>query len=586
MKDSETITIEAIKKATTKRELAEILDYPYKLLSYNLYVLPPEKRYKTFSIPKRGGGSREICAPNCGIKNLQRRLATVLLESQTTKSCVHGYVKGKSIKTNAEVHQNRRIVINLDLKDFFPSINFGRVRGLFMSRPFEFNEVVSTALAQICCHNGHLPQGAPTSPVISNYICRRLDNALIRLCKENKVSYSRYADDITLSTNLHTLPAAIGKIENRKIVLSEEIKGIILDNGFIINEDKTRYALHDNRQEVTGLIVNERTNVSRKYVKRVRAMLHAWKQYGIEDAAKEHFEKYNYKNRHPEYPAVSYKNILTGMLNYIGYIKGQNDPVYARLYDRIKQLDSDIKLAVPENIPMPKDAIIVCCEGRSDRYHLQAAIEYFHCKGEFLELNLYIHKWREDLDINNDKLMQMCKTAPLNPLKKADRMEIYLFDRDDPKYTKADIYNGKQYHHWGSNVYSAMLPVPAHRTFNEICIEHYYSDEDLFRKDKSGRRLYTTEEFNPKTGNHRTEAGVYFSGKRNELNKTYPKILESNVYDSATNMSKALSKMNFAKNIYNKAAPFDEVSFEYFRPIFELFEEINIHSKANTKKSL
>lgn len=198
---------------TTKRELAELLGSSLKMLAYYLYKLPPEQQYKKYDIPKRTGGTREIYAPISGIKQIQKRLSHILQNYQPAKFCVHGYVKERSIKTNAYIHRRMRIVINLDLKDFFSSINFGRVRGLFKSAPFGFNNEVATTLAQICCHDGKLPQGAPTSPVISNYICRRLDNELIAFARKHKINYSRYADDITFSTNLQFLPTAVGHIK-------------------------------------------------------------------------------------------------------------------------------------------------------------------------------------------------------------------------------------------------------------------------------------------------------------------------------------------------------------------------------------
>lgn len=334
------------------------------MLAYYLYKLPPEQQYKKYDIPKRTGGTREIYAPISGIKQIQKRLSHILQNYQPAKFCVHGYVKERSIKTNAYIHRRKRIVINLDLKDFFPSINFGRVRGLFKSAPFGLNDEVATTLAQICCHDGKLPQGAPTSPVISNYICRRLDNELIAFARKHKINYSRYADDITFSTNLQFLPTAVGHIKEHKIVLSNTLQKIFQDNGFTINEEKTRYALRTNRQEVTGLIVNAGINVPRKYIMRIRAMLHAWEKYGLEAAAKEHFEKFNYKHKHPNYPEIAFKNELTGMLNYVGQMKGIGNRVYIALYYRIKRLDSNIKLSIPEYIPAPEGTTVVFVKAR------------------------------------------------------------------------------------------------------------------------------------------------------------------------------------------------------------------------------
>lgn len=564
--------IAAFKAVETRRELAQLLGSTLKNLVYNLYKLSPEKQYTTLNIPKKAGGFREISAPISAIKSIQRKLAVILVDFYPQKFCVHGYTKQKSIKTNALVHSRKRIIINLDLKDFFSSINFGRVRGLFKSYPFDFNDEVATILSQICCFKGKLPQGAPTSPIVSNYICRKLDNELLAFAREYKVDYSRYADDITFSTNLNHLPTAIGRIRGNKLILSKKLKELIRNNGFIINDDKTRYALKWNRQDVTGLIVNAGVNVPRKYIKRVRSMLHAWEQYGLKAAAKEHFEKFNYKNKMPDYPDISFKNELTGMINYIGHIKGRGNRIYIGLYYRIKKLDSGVKLSIPENIPVPEGMPIVFCEGKTDGIHLEAALNYFKQQGEFENLNLYFFPWRADLDINNDLLMQMCRTRP--KAKQDDRIEIYLFDRDVSKYIQEASDDGKQYKDWGANVYSAVLPIPPHRTFDEICIEHFYSDADIMRKDEHGYRLYMSREFDPSSGNHLTEAGVYFAGSRGQLLKPYPKIFESNIRRLGNDKNIALPKNSFARNISNKKGDFKNVSFDNFKCIFELLIEI------------
>lgn len=213
-------SIDKFLSSTTKRQLAGALKTDYKNLMYNLHVLPEEKRYTVFTVPKKSGGVREIVAPISRIKHIQRKLATLLLEIYPEKNCVYGFHKGKNIKLNAEKHVNRRIIINIDLNDFFPSINFGRVLGLFKSAPFAFNDEVAIALAQICCYKKKLPQGAPTSPIVSNFICWSLDNALLWFARKNKFVYTRYADDMTFSTNLKEIPIEFGFVKNDKLILS------------------------------------------------------------------------------------------------------------------------------------------------------------------------------------------------------------------------------------------------------------------------------------------------------------------------------------------------------------------------------
>ncbi len=165
-----------LKAASSLSDLARLLDYKPKALSYILYKIPPSTKYTTFQIPKRNGGQRTINAPVDRLKVLQRNLSVLLQDcvdeinvSRNRKDrTAHGFKRGHSIITNARRHRHRRWVFNLDLEDFFPSINFGRVRGfLIKNRDFELHERVATAIAQIACHENSLPQGSPCSPVIS-----------------------------------------------------------------------------------------------------------------------------------------------------------------------------------------------------------------------------------------------------------------------------------------------------------------------------------------------------------------------------------------------------------------------------------
>ncbi len=152
-----------------------MLEVDYLRLVYHLYISPPSSRYTSFNLTKRRGGFRTIAAPVSSLKILERKLATILELVYDPRSCVCGFVVNKGIVDNAIPHLARAHVLNVDILDYFPSINFGRVRGLFMARPYSLPANVSTVLAQICCFNNQLPQGAPTSPIVSNMICARLD---------------------------------------------------------------------------------------------------------------------------------------------------------------------------------------------------------------------------------------------------------------------------------------------------------------------------------------------------------------------------------------------------------------------------
>jgi RNA-directed DNA polymerase len=187
--------------------------------------------------------------------------------------------KNRSIITNASLHKRRRYVLNLDLEDFFPSINFGRVRGFFLKdKHFALQPKVATILAQIACHDNELPQGSPCSPVVSNLIGHLLDSRLARFAKVYKCTYSRYADDITFSTSRRDFPPELAfplPGATAEWQLGSELMEKIEHSGFKINEKKTRMQLRGSRQVTTGLMVNEKVNIRQEYWRATRQMCQA-----------------------------------------------------------------------------------------------------------------------------------------------------------------------------------------------------------------------------------------------------------------------------------------------------------------------
>lgn len=257
----------------TRVDLAKAIDIPLKTLTYILYVKGVNNYYTSFMIDKKNGTQRLIEAPQKELKQVQVALEKLLMAEQVKvwkekdihPNLSHAFIKKKGIISNASIHRNKRFVLNLDLKDFFYSFHFGRVRGFFLkNRDFACSEEVATVIAQLCCYNGRLPQGAPTSPVITNLIFQIVDWKILLLAKKYKVDYTRYADDLTFSTNIKTFD------EDEFIA---ELRKIIEYTGFQINEHKTRLSFKDSRQEVTGLVVNKKINVKREYYRTTRAML-------------------------------------------------------------------------------------------------------------------------------------------------------------------------------------------------------------------------------------------------------------------------------------------------------------------------
>lgn len=553
----------------TKRELAQVLGIEYKILIYNLYKIPDAKKYLEFEIQKRNGGKRKICAPNSGIKYIQRILSQILLQIYPVKSCVHGFVREKGITSNSSKHINKKFLINIDLENFFPSINFGRVRGIFKSHPFNFNNIISTVLAQICCFNGTLPQGAPTSPIMSNYVCRKLDNRLMRFAKENRLTYSRYADDITFSTNVYPLPKKFGIIKDYKITLSKEITDIIERNDFKLNNSKIRYATKFNRQEVTGLVVNKFSNINRKYLHNVRAMLNAWEKYGLEKAATEHFTKYNHYKRTPDDEKITFEKILVGKIGFIGMVRGRDNSIYQKLVLRIKKLYPDVKLSVILKDENTDDKPIIFGEGKTDWKHLKAALINLQDLGFYKDLEITFKDYPNNLQINNDGLLDICKGASKASLHK--NKIICVFDRDVSSVVTQVTGKNNTFKNWGNNVFSFALPIPTHRQFEEICIEHYYEDDEIKTSDNNGRRLFLSNEFDMKSGRHISDDYNYTD--TNRLKKIYPFIIENKVYNNKSE-NVALPKDDFANNILNKKKPFDNFSFEKFKKIFDIIEKI------------
>jgi len=226
----------------------------------HLFISNKRKAYSTFKLPKKKGGFRLINAPSKNMKLVQRWILDNILYKLNAGEYAHGFIPNKSIATNASVHVGQELVLGIDLKDFFPSITLKRVIGLFQS--IGYNKEISYALGELCTFNWRLPQGAPSSPMISNLIAWRMDIKLSEFCKKRDLNYSRYADDITISGE-KILP-------KYKTLIYRKIE----EEGFSINWDKVR--LHDrgSSQRVTGLVVNDKVTLGRKKKKELRAIVH------------------------------------------------------------------------------------------------------------------------------------------------------------------------------------------------------------------------------------------------------------------------------------------------------------------------
>jgi len=348
-----------------------------------------ERLYSRHTLKKRRGGTRTISAPEHPIKFLQQQFLRVCTALFPRHKCAHGFEPGRSPATHASHHVRKNWVWTIDIKDFFPSIHWGRVRGMLRVYPIEASDPVARALANLTTYDGSLPQGAPTSPILSNLICRQLDSRLFQWARDNGYAYTRYADDLTFSTNRDAFPK-----DDRAF-----IKEVVEDEGFSVNPRKERLMPRHGRQMVTGLIVNEKVNVPREFIGGLRALLHnvekhgwksqvarqewlfengeEWERYRDGEMNAREFREYDQqqsekhllvrpnavmskvrslvqrsrqasgdkKSKYFSRAIKAFKQAVGGKINYIGQIKGRRNDKYRKLrdwFDYLKEFDDEV----------------------------------------------------------------------------------------------------------------------------------------------------------------------------------------------------------------------------------------------------
>lgn len=373
-----------LKQATSLRDVAALLGFEPKAVSYILYKQPQGSKYKTFEIHKRSGGQRIINAPSRRLKLLQQSLSELLQDcleeingvQKRKDRAAHGFKRGRSIITNAQLHRHRRWVFNLDLEDFFPSINFGRVRGFFLkNRDFALQSRIATVIAQIACHGNSLPQGSPCSPVISNLVANVLDIRLVKLASESGCTYSRYADDLTFSTNKKTFPPDIAVLattdagQSHQWLPGNALNQVIQRTGFRINAKKSHMMYRHSRQKVTGLVVNEKINVAWEYSHNVRAMVHKFVttgQFEILKATKKEDKRIVFEK------LAGSPNELHGRLGFIDsveHVKNQREGS-----DKLSSRESTYRQFLFYATFYAASAPVLICEGKTDNVYLTHAI--------------------------------------------------------------------------------------------------------------------------------------------------------------------------------------------------------------------
>lgn len=267
--------------------------------------------YVRFQIPKKSGGTRELAAPHRDMAQCQEWIRINILDRVALHDAAHGFVHGRNTVSNAQPHVQQAAVVNADLKDFFPSITFPRVKGVFQQ--LGYSPAAATVLALLCTEcprrqvtfDGRmlyvatgpraLPQGACTSPALSNLVARGLDGRLAGLARKLGWNYTRYADDLTFS--------ASGEATAKTGWMLARLRHIVEEENFAVNEKKTRVQRPNTQQTVTGVVVNQHPNVSRDTLRRLRAILHRAKTEGLAAQNRE---------QHPHF-----ESWLVGMIAYV-----------------------------------------------------------------------------------------------------------------------------------------------------------------------------------------------------------------------------------------------------------------------------
>jgi len=372
-------TVKRFLASSQLQDVADVLEVHPGHLKHWLYAKPSHAGYVVFKIPKKSGGQRTISVPPDPIKILQLKFKSILDQIYKPKNCVFGFVSNRSIVDGATKHKKKsRWILNIDLEDFFPSINFGRVRGLFIAMGVGPN-AASIWAHLVTCH-GKLPQGSPTSPVLSNMIARQLDSKLINLARRFHLSYTRYADDLSFSTTKNMFPVELvefsgSPLDADNVELQPRLVDAIHSSGFKINEKKTRLQSKAVRQEVTGLTVNEFVNVPRRFIRQIRAMVHSAKKFGFIESGREYVKKYAPPGRiSPTVlkkedfdPGAYFKLVIYGKLAFLRMVRGKTDKCYVNLCLKMAEIDSEPPSQIVEIKKMYEEFDVFICHASEDK---------------------------------------------------------------------------------------------------------------------------------------------------------------------------------------------------------------------------
>jgi len=333
--------IEAEKAGYFSFEIPQLLDYAEVLFNKNLPVIYNAKHlsevlgynldflysvsnyssefYYDFKIPKKNGSFRELSAPVSFLKEIQRTILTEILSKVKPSPFAKAFIKKRSIKSNAWFHLKQKLVLKIDLKDFFHSTSTGRVVNYFKS--LGYAPGVAGLLGNLCTKNNCLPQGAPTSPALSNLLNLQIDQRISGFCKKHNIRYTRYADDMTFSGDFP--PGMIVKF----------VKSVVSDYGYEINTSKTNCSTQSKRQCVTGIVVNSKMSVPREFREELRKEIYFVLKFGIESHL---YNTNNYK--------ANYLDSLLGRIAHVLYVDSKNHKM-REAFEKIKSIKKNLTSA-------------------------------------------------------------------------------------------------------------------------------------------------------------------------------------------------------------------------------------------------
>lgn len=254
-----------------------------------------ERHYKKLEIKKHDGSSREILSPDYILKKVQTNLLTNVLNDIPISKCATAYHKGANIIDNALPHLDQKIILKMDIKNFFNNIDFTMIYNKVFSNVY-YPPSVKTLLVNLCCYYDYLPQGAPTSAAISNIVMKPFDDYISAWCEKKLINYTRYCDDMTFSGDFD-----VAHVKNKITSLLETME-------FEVNTKKTQTLSRNKRQIVTGVVVNEKIQTSKTYRKKIRQEIYYCQKYGVQS----HLSKTNRTEK-----IDRYLRSLLGKINFV-----------------------------------------------------------------------------------------------------------------------------------------------------------------------------------------------------------------------------------------------------------------------------